>query len=121
MAGFDAAHRSIVISGDTTPSDNLIKLAQGADVLVHDALYVPGVDRMVARVPNAPTLKKSILSHHTSAEDAGRVAQAAGVKTLVLSHLIPPDDPTVTDEMWMDAARQHFRGTIVVGKDLLEI
>jgi len=118
---FDAADRSIVISGDTTPSDNLIRLAQGADVLVHEALYVPGVDRLVARVPNATALRQSIMSHHTSAEDAGRVAQAAGVKTLVLSHLVPPDDPAITDEMWIDAARVHFRGPVIVGKDLLEI
>src|SRR6185503_13180023 len=67
------AGRVIVISGDTTPSDNLIQLAQGADVLVHEALYVPGIDRLVARVPNASALRQSILSHHTSAEDAGRV------------------------------------------------
>ena len=118
---FDAVDRSIVISGDTTPSDNLIKLAQGADVLVHDALYVPGVDRLVARVPNAATLKQSIMSHHTTAENAGRVAQEAGVKMLVLSHLIPADDPAVTDQMWIDAARVHFRGPVIVGKDLLEI
>jgi len=118
---FDAADRSIVISGDTTPSDNLIQLAQGADVLVHEALYVPGVDRLVARVPNAPALKQSILSHHTSAEDAGRVAQAAGVKTLVLSHLVPPDDPAITDQMWIDAASLHYRGPVIVGKDFLEI
>ena len=118
---FDARDRSIVISGDTAPSDNLIELARGADVLVHEALYVPAVDRLVAGVPNATTLKQSILSHHTTAEDAGRVAQAAGVKTLVLSHFVPPDDPAVTDEMWIDAARTHFRGRVIVGKDLLEI
>ena len=118
---FDASDRSIVISGDTAPSDNLIKLAHGADVLVHDALYVPGVDRLVARVPNAAALKQSIMSHHTTAEDAGRVAQAAGVKTLVLSHLVPADDPTITEQMWIDAARVHFQGSVILGKDLLEI
>ena len=63
---FDSSDRSIVISGDTRRSDALVRLAQGADVLVHEALYVPAVDRLVARVPNAATLKKSILSHHTS-------------------------------------------------------
>jgi ribonuclease BN (tRNA processing enzyme) len=118
---FDAADRSIVISGDTAPSENLIKLARDADVLVHSVLYVPAVDRLVARVPNATALKASIIAHQTSAEDAGRVAQAAGVKTLVLSHFVPPDDPEVTDRMWMDAARVHFRGTVIVGKDLLEV
>jgi ribonuclease BN (tRNA processing enzyme) len=118
---FDTADRSIVISGDTTPTPALIALAKGVDVLVHEALFVPGVDRIAARVPNAPALKQSILSHHTRAEDAGRVAREAGAKMLVLSHFVPPDDPEVTEQMWMDAARTQFSGPIVVGKDLLEI
>ena len=118
---FDAADRSIVISGDTAPSQNLVKLAAGADVLVHSVMYPQAIDRLVARVPNAAALKASILAHQTSAEDAGRIARDAGVKTLVLSHFVPPDDPAVTDAMWLDAARRHFRGTVVVGKDLLEI
>lgn len=118
---FDTRDRSIVISGDTAPSDNLIELARGADVLVHEAMYLPAIDRLVARVPNAPGLKQHILASHTTAEDAGRIAQAAGVKLLVLSHLVPADDATITDEMWTRAARVHFRGPVIVGKDLLEI
>ena len=118
---FDAVDRSIVISGDTARSESVVRLAQGADVLVHSALYVPAIGRMVARVPNAAHLEQSIIAHQTSAEDAGRVAQAAGVKTLVLSHLVPPDDPEVTEQMWLDAARAHFRGQVIVGRDLLEI
>jgi ribonuclease BN (tRNA processing enzyme) len=39
----------------------------------------------------------------------------------VLSHLVPADDPAVTETMWIDAARKHFQGSIVVGRDLLEI
>jgi ribonuclease BN (tRNA processing enzyme) len=118
---FDTRDRSIVISGDTSRSDNLVKLARGADVLVHSVMYPPAVERLAARVPTASRLRASILAHQTSAEDAGRVAQAAGVKMLVLSHLVPPDDPDVTDRMWIDAAQTHFRGTVIVGKDLLEI
>jgi ribonuclease BN (tRNA processing enzyme) len=49
------------------------------------------------------------------------VARAAGVKTLVLSHLVPPEDSELTDQMWIDAASAHFDGKIVVGKDLLEL
>ena len=60
---FDTADRSIVISGDTTPTQSLIELAKGADVLVHDAFFKPAIDRMVARAPNAPALRQSILSH----------------------------------------------------------
>ena len=118
---FDAEDRSIVISGDTARSDNLVELARGADVLVHSAVYLPAVDRLVARVPNAASLRRSIIAGQTSAEDAGRVAEAAGVKTLVLSHLVPADDPEVTEQMWIAAARTHFRGSIILGKDLLEV
>jgi ribonuclease BN (tRNA processing enzyme) len=118
---FDTADRSIVISGDTARSEALVKLAQGADVLVHEAMHPAGIDRIVASVPNASTLKEHLIASHTVVEDCGRVAAAAGVKTLVLSHLIPVDDPSVTEQMWLDAARVHFRGTVVVAKDLLEI
>ena len=84
-------------------------------------MYPPAIDRLVQRVPNATALKASILAHQTSAEDAGRVAQAAGVNTLVLSHLVPADDPQVTEPMWIEAPQRRFRGTVVVGKDLLVI
>jgi ribonuclease BN (tRNA processing enzyme) len=118
---FDSADRSIVISGDTRRSGDLEKLAQGADVLVHEALWVPAVDRMFGSQPNAAMLKQHMLSSHTSVEDCGRVAAAAGVKTLVLSHLAPSDDPAITEQMWISAARAFFGGEIIVGRDLLEI
>jgi ribonuclease BN (tRNA processing enzyme) len=118
---FDCSDRSIVISGDTARSDALIRLAQGADVLVHEAMYLPAIDRLVARAPGGTRLREHLLASHTTAEDVGRVAQSAGVKLLVLSHLAPADDPAVTDQMWIDAARVHFRGPVIVGKDLLEI
>jgi ribonuclease BN (tRNA processing enzyme) len=110
-----------VFSGDTNKSDALVRLAQGADLLVHEALWVPAVDRLVARVPNATTLKKHIIDSHTSVEDAGRVAAAAGVRTLVLSHLVPADDPMITEQMWIDAARPHFKGEIIVARDGQEL
>jgi ribonuclease BN (tRNA processing enzyme) len=118
---FDCPDRSIVFSGDTNKSDELVKLAKGADVLVHEAMYMPGVDRLVARVPNASTLRQHLIDSHTTAEDCGRVAAAAGVKTLVLSHLVPPDDPLITDQMWVDAARPYFTGEIVVARDGMEL
>jgi ribonuclease BN (tRNA processing enzyme) len=118
---FDAADRSIVFSGDTARSENLVKLARGADVLVHEALFVPAVDRIVSGDPNTSTLKKHLLDSHTAIEDCGRVAEAAGVKTLVITHRVPVDDPAITDQMWIDAAREHYRGTVLLAKDLMEI
>jgi ribonuclease BN (tRNA processing enzyme) len=118
---FDARDRSIVVSGDTARSESLIRLAQGADVLVHEALYPQAVARLVAGVANASRLEQSILAHHTAVEEVGRVAQAAGVKTLVLSHFVPAEDPTLTDQAWLDAARLHFKGEVILGRDLLEV
>lgn len=118
---FDTPDRSIVISGDTAKSDALIELARGADVLVHEVLWVPAVDRIVAALPNALNLKKHIIDSHTSVEDAGRVAEAAGVTTLVLSHLVPADDTSITADMWAAAAQAHFKGRVIVGKDLMEL
>ena len=102
---FDAADRSIVISGDTTPSANLIKLAKHADVLVHEALYAPGVDRLVACSRRRDPQAEHPLPPH----------DRRGCRTR------PPDDPAITDQMWIDAARVHFPGRVIVGKDLLEI
>jgi ribonuclease BN (tRNA processing enzyme) len=118
---FDTKERSIVISGDTNYSPGLIALAKGADILVHEILYLPGLDRLLARVPNAATLRKHIIDSHTVAEDVGRVAAQAQVKTLVLSHFVPGDDPEITEDMWSEGVRKHFKGRIVVGRDLMEI
>ena len=118
---FDAPDRSIVISGDTAPSENLIRLARNADVLVHEAFFPAAAERLAARVPSATTLRRHLIASHTSAEDCGRIAAAAGVKTLVLSHFVPPDDPLVTEQMWIDAARMHFSGRVIAGRDLMEI
>jgi len=118
---FDTPDRSIVFSGDTTPCDNLIKLAKGADVLVHEVIHKPSLARLLARIPNADRLLEHIVASHTTHIDVGKVAKEAGVKTLVLTHFVPVDDPTLTDEMWIEGARTQFDGKIIAGKDLMEI
>ena len=72
-------------------------------------------------MPNAATLREHLLASHTVTEDIGKVAAAAGVKTLVLSHLVPSDDASITDEMWAEGVRRHYGGTLIVGRDLMEI
>ena len=118
---FDTQDRSVVFSGDTTYCPAVAELAKGADVLVHEVIYVPAVDAMVKRVPNAATLKEHLLACHTTSVDVGRIAAAAGVKKLVLSHIVPGDDASITDEMLLSDVRQHFKGDAVVGKDLMVI
>jgi ribonuclease Z len=106
---FESGGRVIVISGDTRPSDNLIRYAKDADVLVHEAYlyeYFSNTDN--------PEVAARLRAYHTTAEQAGQVAAAAGVKLLVLTHLIPGDK----DAEFERRASQFFKGRIVVGKDL---
>ncbi|WP_338829904.1 MBL fold metallo-hydrolase [Bradyrhizobium sp. 27S5] len=118
---FETPDGTIVFSSDTAYNPKLAEFAGGADVLVHECLYVPAVDRLVAKTRNGATLKKHLLDSHTSTEDVGRIAAAAGVKTLVLSHFVPGDDPLVTDDDWTRDVKTNFKGRIVVAKDLMEL
>jgi ribonuclease BN (tRNA processing enzyme) len=118
---FDAKDRSVVVSGDTAYAPELADFAKGADVLVHEVMYLPGVEALIKRLPNAKRLREHLIAAHTLPEDVGRIAERAGVNTLVLSHFVPGDDPAITDEQWAEGARKHFKGRIVVGKDLMEI
>lgn len=114
---FDMPGRSIVISGDTRYSDNLVALAKGADLLIHEAIYGPAIPRMAGE--NAPALADHLRRSHTLAEQAGLVAARAGVKKLVLSHLVP--GAGVSDAMWIAAVRRNFAGPVVIGRDLMEV
>jgi len=96
----------------------LVRLARGADVLIHEAMFVPAIDQLTGE--NAPRLKEHLLRSHSTTEQVGLVAARAGVKKLVLSHLVPAF-PTITDAMWLDGVRKHFRGEAIVGRDLMEV
>jgi ribonuclease BN (tRNA processing enzyme) len=118
---FDMADRSVVFSGDTTYSENLATFAKGADLLIHEVMYLPGIDKILAANSNAPMLRQHLLDGHTLPEDVGRIAAAAGVKRLVLSHLVPGDDPSISDEMWLAGVRKHYDGPAEVARDMMEL
>lgn len=118
---FDWGGKSVVWSGDTRPCQALVDLARGADYLVQEVMYLPAMERLIATESNAPSLRAHLLASHTLAEQAGEIAAAAGVKTLVLSHFVPGGDASVTDEMWQAAAAKVFPGRIIVGRDLMRL
>ena len=118
---FDAKDRSVVISGDTAYAPELAEFAKGADVLVHEVMYLPGIEALLKRLPNAKRLREHLMAAHTLPEDVGKIAAQAGVKTLVLTHFVPGDDARITDEQWSADVRKHFKGQIIVGRDLMEI
>ena len=118
---FDAKDRSVVISGDTAYAPELAEFAKGADVLVHEVMYLPGIEALLKRLPNAKRLREHLMAAHTLPEDVGKIAAQAGVKTLVLTHFVPGDDASITDEQWAEGVKANFKGEIIVGKDLMEI
>jgi ribonuclease BN (tRNA processing enzyme) len=121
---FDFKDRSIAFSGDTVAVEAVANLAKGADVLVHEAMYVPAVETYLRSqiAQGRPVKFEDYMAHmkadHTPVEDVGRIAQEAGVKTLVLSHLTPAID-SISDDTWREPAAKHFKGEIIVGKDLM--
>jgi ribonuclease BN (tRNA processing enzyme) len=114
---FDTPARSIVISGDTTYSEALVDFTRGADLLIHEAMYL---DAVVELAGGSASLQDHLLRSHSTTEQVGLVAARAGVKKLVLSHLVPAF-PWITDEMWLAGVRKHFTGEAVVGRDLQEV
>ena len=121
---FDFQDRSIAFSGDTAPAEAVMRLAKGADVLVHEAMYVPALEAYIRdRITRGVPIRfDDYMAHmkvdHSPVEDVGRIAQEAGVKTLVLSHLTPGVDG-IQDETWHDLAAKNFKGEIVVARDLM--
>jgi ribonuclease BN (tRNA processing enzyme) len=130
---FDIGTRSIVFSGDTVARDELVQLAEGADILVHEAMNGPVIEQMIrtafkqrvaAKEPYAEGYSadewiKHMRRGHTPVAEVGRIAAKAGVKTLVLSHLVPSFG--IKDRQWRADAATHFSGRIIVARDLMTI
>lgn len=119
---FDYQGRSVVISGDTIRSDHLIHVARGADVLVHDALQ-PRLLKLVTagldarHADNLAQVTRDIVDYHATPEQAAETAKAAGVRELVLSHVVPPQPLRYGYAAFMGDAARRFDGPVIVGED----
>ena len=115
---FDGDGRSLVISGDTRPCENLMKWSHGVDVLIHECCemartsWTPGCGW-----PTVEEKIRDLASYHTQPDEIGRVAEGARPKRLVMTHLMPGSEPGELK----GAAEKYFRGPVVVGDDLLEV
>jgi ribonuclease Z len=119
---FDFGGRSVVVSGDTRPTPNLVAQARGADVLIHEAQSQAVVHLMeeAARDAGESRVAKilgDIPSYHTDPADAAREAVEAGVRLLVLTHFTPPpDNPILARIFERDITQRPPRG-VVLGED----
>ena len=110
----DYAGRSVALSGDTRVSENLIRHAQGVDVLVHEVLAPATLQR--AGVP--PGRAKHIVDYHTTPEQAGEVFTRVKPKLAVYSHICMP---TATEQDLLPATRKTYAGPLQLGEDLMVI
>ena len=110
----DYAGRSVVLSGDTRVSENLVRHAQGVDVLVHEVFAPATLER--AGVP--PGRAKNILDYHTTPEKAGQVFARVKPKLAVYSHICMP---TATEQDLLPATRKTYAGPLQLGEDLMSI
>ncbi|PBB67837.1 MBL fold metallo-hydrolase [Mesorhizobium sp. WSM4312] len=118
---FDQRGKSVVFSADTAFFPPLADFAKSADILVHEAMLEEGIERLVARTGNGARLKEHLLASHSLAEDAGRIASDAGVKRLVLNHLIPADDPEIGEADWLAAVAKTWAGDLTIARDGLVV
>jgi ribonuclease Z len=110
----DHAGRSVVLSGDTRVSDNLIRHAQGVDLLVHEVASPETFQRAGA----PPERAKSIVAHHVTPEQAGEVFSRTKPKLAVYSHIVLP---TATEQDLLPSTRKTYSGPLEVGEDLMVI
>lgn len=114
---FDVAGRSVTISGDTRPCDNVVRLARNTDLLLHEVIDGEWVADKERRA-TTPQELASVRHHrrsHTAAAEVGGVAQRASARHLVAHHLVPGDDEP---GRWDDVGR-GFDGPSQVGYDLM--
>lgn len=106
----DYGGRSVVLSGDTKFSENLIRFAQGADVVIHSVAAPAVVQRGWP-----PAQAQAILDHHTLPEEAGTVFARVQPKLAVFSHIVLPE---ATAQDLLPPARKHYAGLLALGEDL---
>lgn len=111
---FDANGQSIVISGDLSYTENLPKLAKGADVLVLDCQII----RMGANQRRQGNRKTPGNSAHASIEEGARMAAEAGVKTLIITHL---SSAAIDVAATKAKIAEQFKGKVVVAEDFLTV
>jgi ribonuclease Z len=118
----DYSGHGVVITGDTRRSEKVVRAAQGADLLIHEALFGEellarlkeyfrrrGLDAQVERMDR-------LREYHSSSVDAAEVAAEAGVRTLVLTHVMALKNP-IARSLYLRGVTGVFRGRVVVGED----
>jgi ribonuclease Z len=119
---FDYGGRSVVVSGDTKKSDNLLAQARGVDLIVHEALSprLVGILHDAAESAGNAALAKvmtDIPDYHTTPVQAGELAQAAGARHLLFYHVVPALPVPGLEGVFLDGVSAAFSGGVTLGRD----
>lgn len=126
---FEYRGHVVVISGDTVKVPVMIDMARGADILVHDTTNKQMVLGMIQFLKSRPTdadqrlaqMSEEMLAYHATTEDVAQTAAEAGVKKLVLTHLVPSIPPTMDSGPFLAGLDSIFGGKIYLGQDGMRI
>jgi ribonuclease Z len=110
----DYAGHSVVLSGDTRYSENLIRFAQSTDVLIHEVLDPEAYSKLANSY--TPEERARVVAHHTMPDEAGKVFTKVAPKLAVYSHIVPPNVPDLVLH-----TRKTYSGPLEVGEDLMSI
>jgi ribonuclease Z len=116
------AGRSVVVSGDTARSENLAAQAQGADLLVHEALAAHLIEAarealIAAGLERRARIAHDIQGYHTTPVQAAEIAKQASVRLLVLTHLVPPPQNAFVRRLFLRGVTEAWDGEVVLGED----
>ncbi len=122
---FELTGRSITYSGDTGPSEALVRLAHGTDMLVSEVIDLDGIVASIRR--NRPDMtvevfdqmRRHLANHHVTAAELGKIAAQAGARRLVLTHFAVPPGPIAQSEPALrHGIAQAYSGPVDVARDL---
>jgi ribonuclease Z len=106
---FETGDRSIVVSGDTAYTENLIRHAQGCNVLIHEVCSAKGL------ASREPEWQRYHGAYHTTGLDLGRLAAIVQPELLILHHMLPFGQP---EAQIVEEIRENFEGPVIAAEDL---
>ena len=119
---FDTPQRSITFTGDTGPSERVAALARGSDVLVSEVIDIETIETALRANPRPGFPMDELIEHlhknHLPPPQVGELAARAGVKEVILHHLVPGYDEETDMSRYTRGIDRHFKGPVRVARDL---
>jgi ribonuclease BN (tRNA processing enzyme) len=120
---FESPTRTVVFTGDTGPSAAVAELARGADVLVSEIIDTKAELSSIARRTTGSSVSQQplidhMLKEHLAPDELGKLARAAGVKRVILTHFAPGEDSETDVSGYVKGVERYFAGPVTPGRDL---